>query len=38
VEARTRAARLARGIELDDQTWKALCGTAEAAGVAIPAL
>lgn len=38
LEARTRAARLAGGIELDDQTWKALSETALAAGVPVPAL
>ncbi|RPI80613.1 MAG: malate/lactate/ureidoglycolate dehydrogenase [Planctomycetaceae bacterium] len=37
IEARTRAQRLAAGIELDDITWKTLVDTAKELGVAIEA-
>jgi uncharacterized oxidoreductase len=35
IEARTKQKRLAEGIELDDITWKSLCDTAQALGVAV---
>jgi LDH2 family malate/lactate/ureidoglycolate dehydrogenase len=35
IEARTKQQRLAEGIELDDITWKSLCDTAQAFGVAV---
>jgi uncharacterized oxidoreductase len=35
-EASTRAARLAHGVPLEQQTWSALVGTAASLGVAAP--